>query len=282
MELEVLMEERLWESASPRQEGLQAILSGRQLSKRYGAVVSLCEVDIDVYGGVVLGLIGDNGAGKSTLVQILVGAEQADQGQLVFLGETRRWRSPDAARAAGIETVFQDLGLCEELSVWRNFCLGREGRGGLENGTSRKVKRFRKIERREVRDDCMDALLEFGLHLSSPDVQVKALSGGERQALAIARAAHFGARMLVLDEPTSALSVRETERVLTTVRAAAERGMGCVVVSHAIGHIEEVADQVLVLQHGRGIMMTFRGELSRRELEDLVAGRSQAHAEKDV
>ncbi len=246
----------------------EVALRATGLAKSYGPIVALQDVDFDCSYGRIAGLVGDNGAGKSTLVKVMVGVERPDRGQIMLDGTAQRWRSPADARAAGIETVFQDLALCEDLSVWRNFFLQREVRRGKlplmpMNGTF-------------MRAEATEALREFGLRLRSFNVPVQHLSGGERQGLAIARAVHFGARVLIMDEPTNALSVYETEKVLEAMTAAVQAGLAVIVISHTLAYVHDLADEVFIMQHGRCASRVSRGQLSLTELEDIVAGRRSA------
>lgn len=250
-----------------REAGEIALL-GRGLSKQYGSIVALKDVDFDCAYGRVVGLVGDNGAGKSTLIKLLVGVERCDSGEILLDGTPQRWRSPADARLAGIETVFQDLALCEHLSVWRNFFLQRE------------VRRWKRpampMNGAVMRAEATDALRSFGLHLRSFNVPVSNLSGGERQGLAIARAVHFGARVLIMDEPTNALSVYETEKVLEAMGTAVKAGLAVIVISHTLAYVHDLADEVFIMQHGRCVSRVSRGQLSLTDLEDIVAGRRSA------
>jgi simple sugar transport system ATP-binding protein len=212
----------------------------------------------------VVGLVGDNGSGKSTLVKIITGFHAPSAGRVRFLGEEVKLRSPAQARRRGIECVYQDLALIEELSLWRNFFLGRE--------VSARIGPLRYLRRRTMKRICAGELDKLGLvHVRSTDSPAAGLSGGEKQSLAITRAIHFGVRLLLLDEPTAALSVRETSNVLSVIDHARERGLGVVYIDHNIDHVVPVADRVVLLEHGR-IAATFqRGERSAGELRELIA-----------
>lgn len=244
---------------------LGPVLAAKHLCKSYGPSRVLYDVSLELSGGEILGLIGDNGAGKSTLIKILVGVEQPDAGEIWWMGQKTNWASPGEARKQGIETVFQDLALCDELSIWRNFFLGREA-AGWWGGLAR-------MSRREMRAKAMAALEEYGLSIRSPDLPVRSLSGGERQGVAIVRAAWFGARALILDEPTAALSVVESEKVFSTVRSAAARGVPSIVIMHNLPTVRELADRLHILAHGRTIVSCPTGALSLTELEDIISGR---------
>lgn len=248
-------------------------LGARGIFKRYGPVVALDGVDFDANAGEVVGLVGDNGAGKSTLIKVLVGVVRPDKGCVTVDGVAREWRSSADARAAGIETCFQDLGLCDDLTIVRNFFLGKERTTGSLLLSRMKLGHMRR--------ETQEALSSFGIDVRSVDASVKTLSGGERQSIAIARAVYFGARVLLLDEPTSALSVKETEKTLDAIREAVRRKIAVVLISHTLTHVQELADRVHVLQHGRSVVVAGRGELSIGDLENAVAGRSNAGARSE-
>ncbi|HEX4789996.1 MAG TPA: ATP-binding cassette domain-containing protein [Actinospica sp.] len=241
-----------------------AVLEGRLLSKRYAGVEALREVSLAVHPGEVTCLLGDNGAGKSTLIKIISGVHQQDEGELLIDGEPVRLRSPRDARARGIATAYQNLATMPLMSIWRNFFLGAEPirRAGplrlLDAGACRRIVRAE--------------LLKVGLDVRDPDQAVGTLSGGERQAVAIARALHFGARALILDEPTSALGVKQTSNVLRFIANARDNGVGVVFVTHNPHHAYPVGDRFAVLSRGRLIGSWRRGEISRADLADAMSG----------
>ena len=245
----------------------QPIIELRAVRKSYGRVAALEDVSLRISPGEVVGLIGDNGAGKSTIVKIIMGYEQPTSGELLIDGEPRVIESPAAARRIGIEPVYQDLALVGELSLWRNFFLGRELQR-FELGP------FSIMDRREMKRICGDSLSELGLtRVRSVEQEAQLLSGGERQSLAITRATHFGARMLLLDEPTAALSVGETERVLATIRREREKGLAVVLIDHNMHHVEPVADRIVVIEHGRVAATLNRGEASVEDLKGMLTRR---------
>jgi simple sugar transport system ATP-binding protein len=247
------------------------IVELRGVTKYYAATRALHNVSLSVRPGEVVGLVGDNGSGKSTLLKIITGFHAPTRGKILFQGEDVRLRSPGQARRLGIECVYQDLALIDELSLWRNFFLGRE----LVVGRSS----FRLMRRRAMRRICSQELEKLGLvHVASVDHPAAGLSGGEKQSLAITRAIHFGVRLLLLDEPTAALSVRETRHVLDVIDTARSRGLGVVYIDHNLDHVAPVADRVVLLEHGE-IAGTFaRGERSADELRELVARTTRAKA----
>jgi len=237
-------------------------LSG--ITKYYGATRALHNVTLSVAAGEVVGLVGDNGSGKSTLLKIVTGYHAPSRGRIRLFGEDVKLRSPAGARKLGIECVYQDLALIDELSLWRNFFLGRE--------LSMRFGPFTRLRRRTMKRICAQELDKLGLvHVTSTEHPAASLSGGEKQSLAITRAIHFGVRLLLLDEPTAALSVRETRNVLNVIGEARDRGLGVIYIDHNIDHVAPVADRVILLEHGQ-IAATFqRGERSADELRELIA-----------
>lgn len=242
-----------------------AFIELQHVSKVFGNVRALHDVSFAVNEGEVLGLVGDNGAGKSTLIKIVTGVYRPDQGRLLVQGRPVRFSSPQAARSAGIETVYQDLALIDELSVWRNFYLGKEptiGIGPLQLMNKGRMKR-----------ETVQGLANMGIRLRHPSEPVAVLSGGERQAVAIARTVHFGARLIILDEPTAALSVKETIRVLESVVAARDRGLAVILITHNLGQAYQVSDRLVMLEHGH-----VAGDFRRDEttVEDITTAISRA------
>jgi simple sugar transport system ATP-binding protein len=242
--------------------GLPPVVELTGITKYYDTTRALNDVSVSVNPHEVVGLVGDNGSGKSTLVKIMTGYHAPSAGRVRFLGNDVKLRSPAQARSLGIECVYQDLALIEELSLWRNFFLGRE----LTSSWGRHM------HRREMRRICAQELDKLGLvHVRSTDTPAASLSGGEKQSLAITRAIHFGVRLLLLDEPTAALSVRETRNVLDVIHHARERGLGVVYIDHNVDHVVPVADRVVLLEHGEIVGTFQRGERSADELRDLIA-----------
>jgi simple sugar transport system ATP-binding protein len=244
--------------------GVTPVLEARRLSKRFGRVEALSEASLSVFAGQVTCLLGDNGAGKSTLIKILSGVHAPTSGELLIDGEAVGLSSPRAALDRGIATVYQDLAMVPLMSVWRNFCLGSEptvGRGP-----------FRRIDARRGRRDALSALETMGIAIPDADQPVASLSGGERQSVAIARALHLGARVLILDEPTAALGVRPSELVLELVRRAADAGVAVILVTHNPHHAHPVGDHFVVLRRGRVIADRRSEGLGASELVQLMSG----------
>jgi simple sugar transport system ATP-binding protein len=242
----------------------QHLLQVDRVSKYFGSVIALREVSGHVDEGEVLCVLGDNGAGKSTLIKILSGVHRPDEGRLLVDGAEARFHSPREARTHGIATVYQDLALIPLMPVWRNFFLGAEPTKGLGPMRYFDVRGGRKEVRRH--------LLEMGIDVRDPDQPVGTLSGGERQALAIARAIFFGARVLILDEPTSALGVKQAGIVLRYIVQARDRGVGVIFITHNPHHAYPVGDRFVILNRGRSLGTFPKRELDQQELVRLMAG----------
>jgi ABC-type sugar transport system ATPase subunit len=234
------------------------------VAKSFGAVTALIDVSMHLSQGECLGLIGDNGAGKSTLVKILSGFHRPDRGRLFVDGEEQSIRSVDHARSLGIDTVYQDLALVPTLSVAHNMFLNREVTAGLGP--------LRWLDNREMRRRAREYIEDIGIRtLRSVQSEVAMLSGGQRQAIAIARSVHSGARILLLDEPLAAMGAKEGEMILDLIRDLKAEGHSMVVVAHNYVHILEVCDRVNLLQHGRITLDRLSSQTSVEELTDLVA-----------
>ncbi len=235
------------------------------VAKRFGALVALRDVSMHLVKGEVLGLIGDNGAGKSTLMKIICGFHQPDTGQLFLDGEEVTLRSVDHARSLGIDTVYQDLALVNELSVYHNMFLNRERvRWPLLNNRA-----MRKLAREHLED--------MGVEIASVDVEVAKLSGGQRQAIAVARSVYSEAKVLLLDEPLAAMGAKEGALILDLVRDLKKRGdVSIMIIAHNYGQILEVCDRVNLLQHGTITYDKPTAETSVQELTDLVVAEYRA------
>lgn len=214
------------------------LLSLRGISKHFGAVAALDNIDLDLYAGQVLGLVGDNGAGKSTLVKILAGVHPPSSGTITFEGQERRLHSPEDARALGIESVFQDLALCDNLSVVDNLFLGRELRPMRLDQVAMEVRSWELLE-------------SLSAKLPSARVPVAALSGGQRQTVAIARSLVGDPKVILLDEPTAALGVAQTAEVLNLVERLKKQGLGVIMISHNMADVQAVTDRIAVLRLGK-------------------------------
>ena len=240
------------------------IVDMKDVVKRFGTVEALRGVDFQVRKGEVRALMGDNGAGKSTLIKVLTGVHTPTSGVITFDGEQVEINSPADARALGIETCYQDLALIPLMSIWRNFFLGRE----LVN----QVGPIKWLKRNEMASQCRDSLKDIGIHIRSAEEKVGKMSGGERQSIAIGRAIHFGAKLLILDEPTSALSVKETNKVLSYILNAKERGLPVIFITHNVNHIYQVSDSYTIIRQGRSVGTYMKGELTQQDIADLITG----------
>lgn len=243
---------------------MEAVLEARNVWKSYGPTVILKDVSIKAHAGKVLVLLGDNGAGKSTLIRILSGVIQPTEGQLLMNGEPVTFTNPVEARQRGIATVFQDLAVCNLLSITRNVVLGRE--------PMKKIGPFRWLDMKKAEELTRKAFATLGVHVGQ-DISrpAAALSGGQRQSLAIARAMLFGSTCLILDEPTSALAVRQAHGVLDQIKAAAASGQAVIFITHNFHHALSVGDEIVVLGNGQ-VMSTFKsGETNLEELTRLVS-----------
>jgi simple sugar transport system ATP-binding protein len=248
----------------PIPAGAVPVIEAVNLSKAFGATTALVDVSLRAYAGRVLALLGDNGAGKSTLIKILSGVFPPDRGELRFRGGAVRFANPAAARQLGIATVFQDLAVCELLSVTRNVVLGREPTKGFGPVRWLDMKRADAMAR--------SALLQLGVRWERGlDERGVNISGGERQSLAIARAMFFGSTLLILDEPTSALAVRQAGRVLDHILTARDSGQAVILITHNFRHALSVADDLTVLAQGKVAANFRRDEIELDELTDLVA-----------
>jgi simple sugar transport system ATP-binding protein len=239
------------------------LLMLEKITKKFGGIVALKDISLRVARGEIIGLVGDNGAGKSTLAKIIVGYYKPDSGKIFFEGREVRFSSPQEARRAGIEIVYQDMALVDYMSIYRNIFLGREiGRG---------FGPIKLLDKKSMRRAALNLIREIGISDKNPDTPVSKLSGGERQAIAIARAVYFGAKLVIFDEPTSALSVRETQNVLRLIRNLKERGIASIVISHNIHHVYSISDRIVVLEKGNKILDMPRESTTPEEIEKVIA-----------
>ncbi len=240
------------------------VVSMKNIVKRFGHIYALNGVDFDVRPREVMALLGDNGAGKSTLIKTLTGVYTPTSGQIFFEGQPVQIRNPNDARALGIETVYQDLALVNEMSIGRNFFLGRE--------PTRKMGVFNFLDMKTIADEARGSLADVGIRIRSANEKVEKLSGGERQSVAIGRAVHFGAKLLILDEPTSALSVAESQKVLDYTLNAKERGLSVIFITHNVHHVMAVADRYTVIRHAKKVGTYDRNEVDFNDISNLITG----------
>ncbi len=246
----------------------QPILKARGLTKRYGKVTALDRCDFDLMPGEILAVIGDNGAGKSTLIKALSGAVVPDEGSVELDGQKVDFHSPIDAREAGIETVYQTLAMSPALSIADNMFMGREI---IQSGVMGKL--FRRLDKAKMQEIAREKLNELGLMtIQNINQAVETLSGGQRQGVAVARAAAFGSKVIILDEPTAALGVKESRRVLELIQDVKSRGIPIILISHNMSHVFEVADRIHVHRLGRRLCVIDPKEHSMSDAVAFMTG----------
>jgi simple sugar transport system ATP-binding protein len=240
------------------------LLSLENVGKHYGNVIALRDITMAVDNGRVTCVLGDNGAGKSTLIKIIAGLHQHDEGSFKIMGEDRKLGSPREALDAGIAAVYQDLAVVSLMPIWRNFFLGSE----LTTGAGP----FRRLDVQKMKDITLKELAEMGIDLRDVEQPIGQLSGGERQCVAIARAVYFGAKVLILDEPTAALGVKQSGVVLRYILQARDRGLGVIFITHNPHHAFPVGDRFLLLKRGKSIGYYEKKDITLEELTAQMAG----------
>ncbi|MBB4660495.1 ATP-binding cassette domain-containing protein [Conexibacter arvalis] len=243
------------------------LIEARGLRKRYGSIVATDGVDFDIMRGEIVAIVGDNGAGKSTLIKMISGAVTPDEGEIRIDGVPVSIRSPIEARAHGVETVFQDLAMPPNLDVVTNIYLGREP---MRRGP---LRLFGAVDKKAMRKEAAAHLSDLSINIprlyGSP---VSALSGGQRQSVAIARAMVWASKLVIMDEPTAALGVAQSAKVLEIVRQVRDRGISVAIISHILPHVLDIADRVIVLRHGRKVAELPTSELDEHKLIELIVG----------
>jgi simple sugar transport system ATP-binding protein len=247
-------------TSTPEQKDAEPLVRLTNAGKHYGSVIALSDISLEVSRGEVTCVLGDNGAGKSTLIKIIAGLHQPSVGSYEVDGVPVSFSSPREALDRGIATVYQDLAVVPLMPVWRNFFLGNE----VHKGPRMNIAFMRKT--------CKDELLDMGIDLRDVDQPIGTLSGGERQCVAISRAVYFGAKVLILDEPTAALGVKQAGVVLKYIIQARERGLGVIFITHNPHHAYPVGDRFLLLNRGRSIGYYAKEQITRDELTGLMAG----------
>jgi fructose transport system ATP-binding protein len=251
------------------------ILEARGLVKQYGHVVALRGADLELYPNEILAIIGDNGAGKSTLIKALSGALQPDEGEIRLDGERVQFRSPRDARGAGIETVYQDLAVAPALDIAANIFLGREARRPGPLGSV-----LRMLDKGEMRREATRHFSELKIGIQSITQPVENLSGGQRQGVAVARAATWARRLVIMDEPTAALGVKETEQVLDLIRRVRERGLPVILISHDMPHVFELADRIQIMRLGRRVAVVTPQSHSMPEAVAIMTGAARGEEQE--
>jgi fructose transport system ATP-binding protein len=253
----------------------QPILEARGLVKRFGQVVALDGADFELYPDEIVAVIGDNGAGKSTLIKALSGALQPDRGEIRLDGRPVRFRTPGDARSAGIETVYQDLAVAPSLDIASNIFLGREARRRGPLGRA-----LRMLAKRTMRREAARHLEELKIGVQSMGQPVESLSGGQRQGVAVARAAKWAQRVAIMDEPTAALGVKETRQVLDLVLRVRERGLPVILISHDMPHVFELADRIQIMRLGKRVAVVTPQTHSMPEAVAIMTGATRGELEQ--
>lgn len=255
-------------SSSTSAPASEPILAAKGLQKRFGRVTALNGSDLELYPGEVLAVIGDNGAGKSSLIKCLSGAMSPDQGAIRLDGQVVSFRGPQEARSAGIETVYQTLAVAPALDIATNMFLGRERRRPGVLGSV-----FRMLDKSGMRRDAKTALDDLGIGTLQDITQaVETLSGGQRQAVAVARAAAFGSKVVILDEPTAALGVKESGQVLQMIRDLRDKGLPIILISHNMPHVFDVADRIHIQRLGQRVAVVDPKSISMSDAVAIMTG----------
>jgi len=250
-------------TSSSKNLGISPILEMKGICKYFGGVHALEDVDFELYPNEILALVGDNGAGKSTLIKIISGVYTSDRGEIYLEGKKVEIQSPSDARTFGIETVYQELALVETRDVAANFFLGREptkGRLGIF------------VDKKKIAEVTVDTLKKLSITLPSLRTAVRYLSGGQRQALAVGRAVAWGRKIIIMDEPTAALGVEESRKVLGLARQLKEHGASVIIISHNLRHVFSVAERIIVLRGGRRVGSKLKSETTADEIVKLITG----------
>jgi fructose transport system ATP-binding protein len=251
------------------------LLEAHGLVKRFGQVTALAGADFELLPGEISAIIGDNGAGKSTLIKALSGALQPDSGEIRLGGERTSFRTPRDARRAGIETVYQDLAVAPALDIAANIFLGREQR---RRGPVGRVLRL--LDKRSMRRDAGRYFDELGIRVQSMTVPVESLSGGQRQGVAVARAAAWARRLVIMDEPTAALGVKETGQVLDLIRRVRDRGLPVILISHDMPHVFDLADRIHIMRLGRRVAVVTPQSHTMAEAVAIMTGATQGELQR--
>lgn len=245
---------------------MEPLVRMEKISKSFGPVQALCQVDLTLHQREILGLVGDNGAGKSTLMKVLTGVYQPDEGEIYFNGQRMRFNSPHDSRHAGIEMVYQDLALAGNLHIAGNIFLGRELTQKYLGG----LVRF--LDHKGMAREAARLLERLKIEIQSVDLKVETLSGGQRQAVAVGRSMGFNARVVIMDEPTAALAVREVAKVLELIKSLKEHDVSVILISHRMPDVFEVSDRIMVLRQGRKVGDLVRLQTTMDEVVALITG----------
>jgi len=250
---------------------MDALLHVVGLVKRFGGLTAVDQMSLDINKGEVVGLLGDNGAGKSTFIKMVSGVYQPDEGEIYFDGQKMDFNGPREARDKGIETIYQDLALAENLDIGSNIFLGREVKKAWLGGL------VHTLDRTKMREESAQVLDRLDIHVASMTQQVRNLSGGQRQTVAIARSIYWDAKMMIMDEPTAALGVTEQRKVLTLVRTLAEQGIPVILISHNMQDVFAVADRIVVMRRGKMVGELMAEKTTPDEVVSLMVGAEAVH-----
>jgi ABC-type sugar transport system, ATPase component len=236
----------------------QYVLEVKNLTKSFGAVEAITDVSFAVGEREIIGLVGDNGAGKTTIINLLMGVFPPDKGEIFFEGKKVRFNSPRDSRNAGIEPVYQNTAVVDLMNLWRNFYIGRE--------ITKSFGPIHILDRKKMMHDCLEVMHDIGINVHEADGNVSFLSGGERQSLCIGRCMKFGGKLLLLDEPTAALSVKETQKVLDFAESVRKKGMSEIIVDHNIYHIYPIVDRFIIMGRGKKITELKKSEVTPEDV----------------
>ncbi len=250
---------------------MDALLSAKNLTKRFGGLTAVNGVSLDVFPGEVIGLVGDNGAGKSTFIKMISGVYQPNEGEIIFQGQPVTFAGPREARDRGIETIYQDLALAENLDAASNIFLGREIKRRYLGGL------VKTLDRGKMRDESAQILDRLDIRIPSLGQQIRNLSGGQRQAVAIARTIYWNARLVIMDEPTAALGVAEQRKVLRLVRTLSDQNVPVILISHNMQDVFAVSDRIIVMRRGRKVGELIAAKTTPDEVVSLMVGAEAVH-----
>jgi ABC-type sugar transport system ATPase subunit len=255
-----------------RPAGLEPLLSVRSLVKRFGGLTAVNDVSLDIFPGEVVGLVGDNGAGKSTLIKCVSGVHHPDAGQILFEGREVHFSRPIEAREAGIETIYQDLALAGNLDVSANIFLGREVKKRHLLGA------VKTLDEQTMRSESDSILGRLGIQIPQMRLEIEKLSGGQRQAVAIARAIYWNARLMIMDEPTNNLGVPEQRKVMSLIATLREEGVPVILISHTLPDVFAITDRIVIMHRGRKVAEMPTSETDTTEVVEYMVGAREQHA----
>jgi len=248
-------------------ENKKIILEGKNIKKHFGGVQALCGIDFDLYEGEILGIVGDNGAGKSTLIKILSGVYKKDDGEVYYYGDKVEINNPMDAKELGIETVYQDLALVDELDVPSNIFLGREATRLGKFGKAIGFMNYRKMYKQSE-----ELISKLKANIPSLYSRVRYLSGGQRQAIALSKAVFWGKKIIILDEPTAALGVKESRNVMDLIKTLKEHNMSIIIISHNLQHVFNLVDRIMILRMGERVATVNAHETTADEVVSMITG----------